>query len=210
MNYRGIYDRIISGAVGRQLSCYKELHHVLPRCMGGGNEDSNLVYLTAKEHFVAHQLLVKIYPEVKGLAFALLRMAAHCNNGRIYSWMRIRAADALKGNKWNIGRKQTPYMRAVLRAVQVGRKNSPETIAKMSLAAMGNKRALGKKLPPRTPEHCAAISASKKAKGLHLSEETKRKISLALRGKPRPRRNLISYSQEQRERNVEFCKRLAR
>ena len=65
MNYRRHYDRLIERARNRVLSGYVERHHVLPRCMGGGNESSNLVQLTAEEHYVAHQLLHKMHPDVK-------------------------------------------------------------------------------------------------------------------------------------------------
>lgn len=39
---------------------YTELHHIIPRSMGGSDEASNLVRVTAKQHFVLHRLLVKM------------------------------------------------------------------------------------------------------------------------------------------------------
>ena len=36
---------------------YHERHHIIPRCLGGGNEEENLIDLFAKEHFIAHKLL---------------------------------------------------------------------------------------------------------------------------------------------------------
>lgn len=46
-----------------------ELHHILPRSLGGTDEPSNLVWLTYREHFLAHTMLYKIYggPMVKAL-----------------------------------------------------------------------------------------------------------------------------------------------
>lgn len=38
---------------------YYELHHIIPRSMGGNNKKQNLVLLTAREHYVCHLLLVK-------------------------------------------------------------------------------------------------------------------------------------------------------
>lgn len=35
---------------------YSEIHHIIPRCLGGSNDKSNLVVLTAREHFLAHYL----------------------------------------------------------------------------------------------------------------------------------------------------------
>lgn len=61
MNYKKIYDNIIemrkrSPAVG-----YTEKHHIVPRSIGGSDDVSNIVVLTAKEHFICHLLLTKIY-----------------------------------------------------------------------------------------------------------------------------------------------------
>lgn len=60
MDYKRIYDNIITRAQSRELEGYSENHHILPVCMGGSNDKSNLVKLTAREHFIAHWLLYKI------------------------------------------------------------------------------------------------------------------------------------------------------
>jgi ATPase subunit of ABC transporter with duplicated ATPase domains len=39
---------------------YAEIHHILPKSLGGTNEAENLVKLTAREHFICHLLLTKI------------------------------------------------------------------------------------------------------------------------------------------------------
>ena len=39
---------------------YCETHHIVPRSFGGSDDNSNLVNLTAREHFIAHELLVKV------------------------------------------------------------------------------------------------------------------------------------------------------
>jgi hypothetical protein len=38
-----------------------ELHHILPRSMGGSNSKLNLVYLSTEQHYEAHYLLWKAY-----------------------------------------------------------------------------------------------------------------------------------------------------
>jgi hypothetical protein len=81
MNYQKIYDDLIDRARGRVIEEYTEKHHVVPRCMGGNNAKINLVRLTPEEHYLAHQLLVKIHPEHHGLIKAALRMTTH-NTGR--------------------------------------------------------------------------------------------------------------------------------
>ena len=66
MNYQRIYDQIIKRAKSenRQKSgdVYYEAHHIIPRCLGGSNNKDNLVFLTAREHFLCHWLLHEIYP----------------------------------------------------------------------------------------------------------------------------------------------------
>ena len=76
VKYQKWYDNIIYVAQNRKLEGYKEKHHIIPKCLGGSNEKSNLVELTAKEHFLCHKLLVAIYPNSDKLKFALLAM---CN-----------------------------------------------------------------------------------------------------------------------------------
>lgn len=75
MNYSYHYDRLITRARCRILSGYRERHHVIPRCMGGTDAIDNLVNLTPEEHYVAHQLLVKMYPGIRGLIFAIVLMS---------------------------------------------------------------------------------------------------------------------------------------
>jgi hypothetical protein len=40
---------------------YREKHHIIPRSLGGTDEASNLVNFTAREHYIAHLLLVKMF-----------------------------------------------------------------------------------------------------------------------------------------------------
>lgn len=75
MNYNKIYTKLVKRAQTRQLNGYTELHHITPRCIGGTDETSNLVRLTAKEHFLAHKLLCEIHPTEDKLFYALWLMA---------------------------------------------------------------------------------------------------------------------------------------
>jgi hypothetical protein len=64
MNYTKVYNNLISSR--KQLNRtkdreYYELHHIVPRSLGGPDETSNLVLLTAKEHWIAHCLLSKMF-----------------------------------------------------------------------------------------------------------------------------------------------------
>lgn len=75
MNYQRHYDLLIARAQNRaKPDCYTERHHIIPRCMGGGNEKTNIIVLTAEEHFFAHELLIKIHPEHPMLTFAMFML----------------------------------------------------------------------------------------------------------------------------------------
>lgn len=62
--YKNLYTELISNCKLRGLNklllnFYTETHHILPRCLGGGDEENNLVLLTPLEHLVAHILLLR-------------------------------------------------------------------------------------------------------------------------------------------------------
>lgn len=86
------------------LEGYSERHHILPKSLGGSNESENLVDLTAREHYLAHKLLVKIHPENRAMKYALGLMT-HTGkdkyeiSARDFELGRIAARDAILGSK---------------------------------------------------------------------------------------------------------------
>ena len=76
MDNQKVYNEIINKAKNRIITEYSETHHIIPKCLNGTNDKSNLVELTAREHFIAHWLLCRIYPENDKLTFAFWAM---CN-----------------------------------------------------------------------------------------------------------------------------------
>jgi hypothetical protein len=88
MNYKKIYDDLVNRGKNRNIDVYTESHHVIPRCMNGSDEKSNLVNLTPEEHYVAHQLLVKIYPQNHALAMAAAMMVPNRPSNKLYGWIR--------------------------------------------------------------------------------------------------------------------------
>jgi len=88
MNYEKTYHNLISKAKSlprkKGDGSYYELHHIVPRCMGGTDDKHNLVLLTGREHFVAHKLLHFANPHNNLLFHAYYAM---CNQseGREYS-----------------------------------------------------------------------------------------------------------------------------
>lgn len=95
MNYTKHYNKLIERARNRKLTIYKECHHIIPRCLGGTNDPNNIVELTGREHYIAHQLLIKIYPNNVKLVYAakMMRTISPTHRGnrsqnRIYEWLR--------------------------------------------------------------------------------------------------------------------------
>ena len=59
--YSKWYNNLIYKAQLRgSIQGYKETHHIIPRSFGGDNIKSNIVQLTAREHYIAHALLWKM------------------------------------------------------------------------------------------------------------------------------------------------------
>lgn len=76
MDYKKIYDLLIEKAKNRILpkDTYFEKHHIIPICVGGElYNENNIVNLTAREHFIAHKLLCKIY-KYPGIRYAYSMM----------------------------------------------------------------------------------------------------------------------------------------
>ena len=101
MNYRIHYNNLINRAKNRDLDGYKERHHIIPKCLNGTDDKSNLVDLTPEEHFVAHQLLVKIYPDNRKLISALSKMCSSSSknkrNNKWYGWIRKQFSQNIAG-----------------------------------------------------------------------------------------------------------------
>ena len=76
MNYKLIYKNIINNAKINNIdnNKYYEIHHIIPKCLNGTDDNSNLVKLTLREHYICHKLLCKIYPNNKSLAHAYWMM----------------------------------------------------------------------------------------------------------------------------------------
>jgi len=80
MDYRKVYDAIITRSKSRALTGYTETHHIIPKCLGGSNKKENLTILTAREHFICHWLLSRMYPGNRKLAYAFFAMCKQQNS----------------------------------------------------------------------------------------------------------------------------------
>ena len=74
------YDEFINEILSNRgrFACgneYHERHHIVPKCMGGSNDEDNLIDLFAREHFEAHRLLGLENPGSDELVYAWACMA---------------------------------------------------------------------------------------------------------------------------------------
>lgn len=140
MNYKKHYDLLIQKRLDNPIGKeeYSEWHHIVPRCMGGTNDKSNLVKLTAREHYVAHQLLFLEYRTSK-LAHAWFNMIRKDpNQERFYTSRQHERAiqahvDALsetmrgEGNHF-YGRRHTQEAKDAVSRANKGRKRKKEDV----------------------------------------------------------------------------------
>jgi hypothetical protein len=152
MNYAAHYSRLMERAESRVLTGYFEKHHVVPRCLD--KTSKHTVCVTPEEHYVAHQLLVKMHPRHYGLTHALAMLTGTNKNkkssNKLYGWIRRE-----------------------LMLVQTGRKHTPEAIANMCAVQKGH---------PVSEEQRAKLSAAKLGKpGWKHTEESRAKMSVGIK-----------------------------
>ena len=160
MDYKRIYEEIINKAKlenrNKKENIYYEKHHILPKCLGGLNNKENLVLLTAKEHFICHKLLVKIYPDNNKLIYALSAMMFFKRGKRI---IRIGAREFEK------------FKIEFIKAKSI---NDQEYFKTNTIWNKGI---------PRSQETIDKIKKTKAGNGYIMSDETKAKIGKSSKGR---------------------------
>lgn len=188
------YNLITERARNRALESYTETHHILPRSLGGTDDKNNLVKLTAREHFICHWLLTKMHiGESRAKMIYALNGMKRSNDfaqryetkitARVYEKLKKEFAEVhsstMKGRTpWNKGIPITEEQREKNKKSATGRKFSQEVIKKRSAKIRGQKRSEETKLK-------MSLAAKGKPKG-PMSEENKLKISMGTKGKPKP------------------------
>lgn len=192
------YDSIICNRRNSQLPDdeYGEVHHVLPRSLGGGDDCENLVRLTPEEHYRCHELLPLIYEDGEEhwkMLFAWHTMV-HTRQGvavdaELYGvlrrWYSKAVSEKHKGKPFSDehkrklseahkGKHLSEEHKMKLLEINTGRHHSEEARRKISEANRGK---------PLSDEHKRKLSEAHKGKTHSHSEETRRKISVANKGK---------------------------
>jgi hypothetical protein len=97
MNYKQLYDKIIESSKNKKIIGYTETHHIIPRSIGGTDDKDNLIMLSARDHFLCHYLLAKMYPKFTeewfkmNNAFIMMKARSSDNryiNSRLYESLR--------------------------------------------------------------------------------------------------------------------------
>jgi hypothetical protein len=120
IKYKKLYTKIIDNAIrlDRVKAPGLERHHIIPKSLGGPNTKDNLVYLTTREHYIAHVLLTKLKnPQARSKMFyALCRMKENAPTARAYDRFINTAKKSTMG-------KNNPFY---------GKKHSSDSLSKIS------------------------------------------------------------------------------
>ena len=209
MNYRHIYMCIIAHAKSQEKSGlrkrgngeYYESHHILPKSLYPlwKKRKSNIVLLTAREHFFVHELLTKIYPTPQ-MTYALHAFISRPNadykiTSREYERLKLEFSmfisnrninnNYAKGHHWKLSDKTKKNMSKARKGKPLSEKN------KLSIKEYIDKNITGKTYEEIFGEEKAALikekmSSAKKGK-THKSkpqkEETKNRIRISMKNR---------------------------
>ena len=192
--YNRWYNTITERARDRVLNGYTERHHIIPKSLNGTDDKNNLVNLTAREHFICHWLLTKMYTgEAKAKMIYALNGMKRSNTfaqryetkitARVYENLKKEFSaihsTTMKGREpWNRGIPITEEQREKNRIAATGKKRSAEAIAKTVAKQTGQKRSQETKEKIRN-----ALKGRSKGP---MSEEGKRIRSESAKGVPKP------------------------
>lgn len=99
---------------------YHERHHIVPKCMGGTNDEENLIDLFAREHFEAHRLLTLENPN---------------NNELVYAWSCMAFLNNDYQKRYAISPEEYEEMKILLHIARSG-ENSPMAKPVINLTTM--------------------------------------------------------------------------
>lgn len=182
LSYKSKYERwyyhIIAKAKCQSRSkggeVYYEEHHIVPRSLGGGDSDENLVLLTYREHLLCHWLLYKFSEgENKAkMAYAFWAMCQLVNDHH----QRVPPLRVLESARHAHIKELSKKMSGKGNPMYgsdggfLGKKHTKEHRQKISGNGMYGKT--------HSKEACERIAIAQRArKGIPKSEETKRKMS---------------------------------
>ena len=82
------YNKLIDYARSSQVGGYLEIHHIIPKSLGGDDNPNNLIILSSRMHFLAHWMLWKAY-DTDELAYAFWAMSHQKKRGQEKRYSKI-------------------------------------------------------------------------------------------------------------------------
>lgn len=177
------YTRFIGSLHGQSVDGYAEVHHIVPRSLGGSDDADNLIRLTARQHYVAHWMLSRALGGSAARAFFMMSNFGRYGkvNSTTYGIARQEYAElASVQMKGRIMPPVSNETREKQRQAKLGKKLTPEHIEKV------RQTRIGKKMPP---EFGKKVSQAKqgiatRGSGWSHSEETLAKMAASNRNRP--------------------------
>ena len=161
--YSRCYYSIVNRAKSRILDGYTEIHHILPRSLGGTDDLENLVRLSAREHYICHLLLPKMTSGVpyQKMVYAYTIMSGRrLYNSKKYNFYRTEYAKINSELRSGPGNGMFGSDRKGEKNTFFGRKHSEETKRKIS----AKKKGVSIPMPPKSEEHKKKIGANQRAR----------------------------------------------
>ena len=185
MDHRAVYCRFMERAADRKLTAGFELHHIVPRALGGSNYKSNIVRLTYREHFLAHWLLTRfvVGEERRRMEFALHRMGNRSKVAWQYAEGKaalVRANTGTKlsdSHKENLSASWSPERRQKMRETLAATRASGRLGVNGGNGGNGGNRT---NHPAPTEETRTKLrAAAVKRNAMPMTEERRRKLHIA-------------------------------
>lgn len=207
MNYEKIYNQIIQRASNRTIIGYSEKHHIIPKCIGGTNDKNNLVELTAREHFICHKLLCKMYPDSSKLKYAIWAMCRQRKSKTRCYTISSREYDFLKSEAFKNG--LSIEIRQKMSNSKKGKPGRPHSNLTKNKLREYAKTQFQDGMPIETKQKISNTLKNKHIipwnKGIQTTLEIKEKISNKLKGRVSNRKGCI-VSEEQKQKMSESLK----
>lgn len=169
--YLRLYIRLIKrcqSMTDKELSGYNEVHHILPRCLNGEDEESNLLEMPVRYHIMAHIVLFEAYSDSFNVGYAAYNMV----------------------NGWGtIDRKTVVLEKFSTRTISKIRENFSKN---MSIRFSGENNPMYGKRGELSPNYGKPLSEDRRRKisnslkGRKMPEDIKQKISNSLKGEKAP------------------------
>ena len=189
--YKTLYSKIIDNANLREANeGYTENHHIVPKSFGGSDDKSNIVTLTAREHFLCHYLLTKFTDgKFKAKMIYAFHMMATTHTKNRYVNSRLyesnKKAISIIISKKHKGKSLSKEHKRKIGEGNRGKIRSDEWRRKKSESVQGDKHwFVGKHHTDETKKRISEsrMGAKHPFYGKKLTDQHRQKLSIAKRG----------------------------